>query len=172
MAEITADVKVNFKILNKYSAALRVDGPFRKKVYKLAAVRYRSAMQERYDKFSRGGGNWPPLKTKRKRGDIEKASILRDTNTLFRVLTPVFSGLSGQVEKPFHDGITLGFGGSAKHSGGVITIGALARIHHAGLGNNPKRKLLDDAPKNVTDGIEKDIVRLHKRFFNTNGSIS
>lgn len=130
------------------------------KFFKLAAVRYRGWAQERFDTYSRGGGDWPPLKTKRKRGDTKKASILRDTNTLFRVFTPVFIGSPGAVENLVRDGIEVGFGGGAKHPSGAITIGDLAEIHHRGLGVNPERRLLDDPPREVTDQMEKDLVRI------------
>ena len=159
MAEISVEIRLDPDTFNKLRVAEKAGSKAKDKIYKLAAIRYRSAMQERFNKFSRGGGNWPPLKTPRKRGNLASASVLRDTNTLFRVLTPVFRNQPGAIEDEIFDGIRVGFGGSDSHPDGVITIDELAAIHHAGNDNLPQRKLLDDPPQFVLDGITRDAIR-------------
>ena len=112
-----------------------------RKFFKLAAVRYRSEMQERFDKYSRGGGDWPPLKRVRARnaaaGGSGRQSILRDTNTLFRTVTPVFQGLPGQEEKLLRNGISVMIRGGS-HPSGNLTVGQIARLHQSGAGHLPK----------------------------------
>lgn len=70
-------------------------------------ARYRSFVQERFDIFSKGGGDWPPLKAStvarrrkgRKKSKKPRATILRDTNTLFTALQPQFRGAPGAIEQ-------------------------------------------------------------------------
>jgi hypothetical protein len=169
MADIDSEVIVRLDGFKKYRKALQPGSEFWNKFFKRASIRIRSWAQERFDKFSRGGGDWPPLspRTKRKRGDTSKASILRDTNTLFRVLTPVFIKSPGAVEDIDKDGVKIGFGGPSKHPNArVLTIGQLAAIHHFGRGRVPVRKLLVEPPKNIVDAIEGDFGVLEKKLRN------
>lgn len=71
-------------------------------------VRYRSFIQERFDTYSKGGGDWPPLKAstvkarrsgKKSKKKKPKATILRDTSTLFTALQPQFAGAPGAIEQ-------------------------------------------------------------------------
>jgi hypothetical protein len=62
----TPHVKIDFRGLDQYQAALKRDlresgnGPIRQAMHQWA-VRYRSFLQERFDRFSKGGGDWAPL---------------------------------------------------------------------------------------------------------------
>lgn len=135
-------------------------GPF-KAMYEQWAARYRAFVQERFDTFSRGGGDWRPLKYKRKRGSRERASILRDTNTMFRALNPTFQGQPGALQQHIPYGIEVGFGGNAMHPStqGKITVAELARIHHLGLGHVPARTIIVDPSAQVVAGMVKDAER-------------
>ncbi|HUU11866.1 MAG TPA: hypothetical protein VM431_15180 [Phycisphaerae bacterium] len=80
MATIGLQVKIDLSGLKRFQgfldAGLRgTAGPIRDAVRQWGA-RYRGAMQERMSIFSRGGGDWPPLKpaTIARRIDVGKAS--------------------------------------------------------------------------------------------------
>ena len=202
-------------------------GPIRD-AFRQWAARYRSAMQLRFDTFSKGGGDWPPLKIETKlgrtrsvrrlnaalsRGEITqkqfdkrigsatrsdrlararirgtewftakhlnlqarrtagrlserdyivrsrklnalqnragqgkknagRVTILRDTGTLFNVLSPEFVGAPGQLEEQIPFGVTVGFGGPAIHPKGKATIAAIAAFHQDGGPRLPQRRIL------------------------------
>ena len=150
------------------------------------AFRYRSFSRERYDKFSKGGGDWPALKPatiaarrhggkgrfKRGRAALESSikggggqiTILRDTNQLFTVLSPIFASLPGQVQEEIPFGILVGFGGPSKHKTragkeGKFTIGDIAAAHQVGDGNLPQRKILVEPPDRVQIAMIGDMER-------------
>lgn len=150
------------------------------------AFRYRSFSRERYDRFSKGGGNWPALKPatiaarrhggkgrfKRGRAALEAAresgggqiSILRDTNQLFTVLSPIFASLPGQVQEEIPFGILVGFGGPSRHKTkagkqGKLTIGDIALAHQEGQGNLPVRKILVEPSDTVQRAMAGDMER-------------
>lgn len=123
--------------------------------------RYESFIRRRFDRFSRGGGDWPPLsprtirarrpaaRHKRARtvtkgrnaskgvGVGRTVSILRNTGTLFGALT---IGAAGNAFRHTPGGIAFGFKGG-KHPGGT-TIAQIAAWHNSGAGNNPRRRIL------------------------------
>ena len=154
--------------------------------FKQWSFRYRSAMRERYDRFSKGGGNWPPLKAatiaRRRHGKggrfqrggkaLARAvssgggsvSILRDTGTMFMVFSPIFKHLAGQYEKRVPFGIVVGYGGSERHPEGKMTVARLAEIHHKGLGHNPKRTLLIDPPDPLKKQMAGDMERAMQKI--------
>lgn len=147
-------VRVNLKPLQKFRAAFKAgmggpNSPLRRAVRQWAVV-YRAAMKARFSKFSRGGGNWGPLeestKARRRKGrgrtvtsgagtkTVKQGTvaILFDTGTLIGGLDPSFNPSGGAKEKPIAFGITVGFGGSARHEKGGGTIAQIASIHQAG----------------------------------------
>lgn len=137
--------------------------------FKQWSFRYRSAMRERFDRFSKGGGTWKGLAEstkKRRRGEGERASILRDTGTLFMVFNPTFKHLAGQYEKGVPFGIVVGYGGPGRHPEGKMTVARLAEIHHEGLGHNPKRTLLvepkDSLKRQMAGDMERAIDKIVK----------
>ena len=139
-----ADVKLNLAPLKRFAQAIvRRDGAIRKALLQWAVI-YRTAMQERFSTYSRGGGNWKPLKPStirgRRGGNI---AILFDTGALFGALEPRFSPGTGAKEELTRDGIRVGFGGPARHPKGKATIAAVATFHQ--FGNEPvlpKREIL------------------------------
>ena len=119
------------------------------------AARYRSFAQERFDVFSKGGGDWPDLapSTKAARKKNKKSfSILRDTNTLFAALNATFGGAPGAIEIREMYKVVVGYGGPASHpSGGIVA--EIAGFHQAGGPTLPQRKIIvppnDDLKKNM-----------------------
>lgn len=132
-------------------------------VYHQWAARYRSFLQLRFVRYSRGGGDWPPLKRKRRRGAKKKAALLRDTNTLFNVLDTAFQGSPGQLQEDLPNGIRVGFGGSGVHPGTSMTVARLAEIHHFGEGHMPERKIIVDPSDEVQRGMATDVERYWKK---------
>ena len=128
-------------------------------VYNQWAVRYRSFARERFVTFSRGGGNWSPLKRKRRRGEKKRAALLRDTGTLFAALDIQFRNKPGQLQKDLPKGVQVGFGGPARHPKARITIAELAAVHHFGLGRVPAREIIVDPPDRVLQQMADDVTR-------------
>lgn len=151
MTQPSATVRVDLSGLRRFSASVdQASGPFVKCVKQWAA-RYRGFIQERYNRFSRGGGNWPPLKRKRKRGALARASILRDTNTMFAAVSPQFAALPGQLEERIPFGVRVGYGGPSRHPKAGMSVADLANIHQLGLGVVPAREIIvDPSPALVT----------------------
>ena len=58
------DVVIHIEGLERFAAAIRQNSthPLMADCYRAWASIYRGAMQERFASFSRGGGEWPPLK--------------------------------------------------------------------------------------------------------------
>ncbi len=160
---MSRDVVVNLAPLNGFvqriQDGLRTPGGKGKirRMFKLWAARYRADMQDRFDRFSKGGGDWAPLKHKRKRGAKNRASILRDTGILFSVLNPTFRGQPGAVEDGIPFGVEVGFGGPRTYpSGKGPTVADIAFWHHTGAGRLPKRTILVEPSRQVVAGMVKD----------------
>jgi len=133
------------------------------RMFKTWAQIYRSDMQERFDRYSKGGGDWPPLapstiykrrhgaggRFKRGRRAYRRAlatgggqvSVLRDTGMLFAALNPE-PGAPGSFEQIIKDGIIVGYGGGAVHPKARISIAELAAIHDQGKGRVPQREII------------------------------
>ena len=118
-----------------------VSGPFHRMLLKWA-IRYRSMLQSRFVKQSRGGGEWKRLKRKRKRGQLSKAKILRDTGLLLGALSPLFTGAPGAIQKRMKKSIRVGYGGPSRHVGSRITIAKIAHWHQIGAGSLPVRQII------------------------------
>lgn len=123
-------------------------GPINK-VFKRWAFRYRTFITQRFDRFSGGGGSWPPK--------IGGGPILRETNTLFNAIQPVFSGASGQLEERKGRSIRVGYGGPGKHPKFAGSVATLAEIHQRGLGNVPARKIIVPPSRAVIQGMKQDL---------------
>ncbi|HOM61924.1 MAG TPA: hypothetical protein PLP49_10895 [Anaerohalosphaeraceae bacterium] len=124
---------------------------------------YRSEMKERFDIYSKGGGDWAPLKPstiyrrrhgkggRYKRGKKAylkalatgggQVSILRDTGTLFNALSPTLGKL-GQRQDIYKNGVGVGFADVPHPRGGTATIAQIASYHQTGGKHLPKREIL------------------------------
>lgn len=166
---ITGKVKLRIKGLSRFAAVLSSgDNKHLRDAYTKWAVRYRSFVQEEFVKNSRGGGLWPALKPATiARRRKNSAVILRDTNTLFAALNPVFSGTPGQFQQPLKHGIEVGFGGPSGHPDAPLTVAQLAAVHNTGArikgGRIPKRKIIHQLTADLKSkmGVDMDLA-LHR----------
>jgi hypothetical protein len=93
-----------------------------------------------------------------------KFSILRDTNTMFNALSPVFQGKPGQLQEGIPFGIRVGFGGASRHPKGKATIADIANFHQTGAGYLPVRMIIVAPPQNVLDAMTSDMSRAIKQL--------
>lgn len=107
-----------------------------------AARRMRSYWFRRYDRFSRGGGNWRTTKRRTRSRGRNRSLILRKTHTLMRALSPVMRGLAGQWEKISGNKVETGYGGRGRHPEAKMSVLRLAKIHNEGLGIVPRRQII------------------------------
>lgn len=171
MARVT--VKVDLKKLREVAKAVQDQGGPLRKVYKQWAARYRGFLHERFDTFSKGGGDWAPLAeaTKKgrkrkgtpKKGKKQRFSILRDTGMLFAALQPAFVGQPGALEEEVPFGVRVGFGGPASHGeDSMITVADIAAFHQAGGPNLPQRMIIVGPDQELLDDMAGDMARAIK----------
>lgn len=144
------DVVVDMKRLDRFAAEIdrglrsTQPGPMRTVLKQWAAV-YRSFLQLRFVAFSRGGGDWPPLKPatiKARKGEGVGVAILTDLALLKGALQPQFIGAPGALEEQIPFGIRVGYGGPDKHPGGGATVAEIASYHQTGAGRLPVREII------------------------------
>lgn len=156
----TGKVIVSLRGLSRFRKAVATDSPAIRRILTKWGVRFRSAMQQRFVVFSRGGGDWPKLKHKRKRGKLESAAILRDTGLMFQALSPVFQSLPGQAEnqRPGRFETEVGYGGPGKYTGrgSSASLADIASFHHVGAGFLPVRKVVDRPQASAISAMAKD----------------
>ena len=145
-----------FRLLTKHIRS--VSGPFGNAMIRWA-IRYREFVQKRFVRLGSGGGEWPRLKRKRKRGKLVRAKILRDTGALLAALSPVFSSAAGAIQRRINKGIRVGYGGPAKHSKGRVTVAQIAHWHQVGAGNLPVRKIIVQPSRRVRQLMGQDLIR-------------
>lgn len=149
--DVKTEITVNIPGLHKFRSQVKKGGGQIRVAYDRWALRYRAFVQRRFDKFSRGGGDWPALVSR-------KGSILRDTNTLFTALTPTLNAPSGSINKLIEGGIEVGYGGGGSHPGGP-TISELAYWHQTGAGNNPVREIIVQPDAATIRGMVEDMQK-------------
>jgi hypothetical protein len=111
---------------------------------------YRGFILNRFDKFSKGGGDWQSLsprtiaarrKGKRATGSV---AILRDTNSLFNSLQPNLQVLNQDQGK--FSGIRwstdVGLGGPERYPGKSVSTSDVAKFHQFGTAHIPQRKII------------------------------
>lgn len=161
MTKVKTTVDVDLRGLKRYQSAIASgssSGPIRIMTRQWAA-RFRGFIQQRFVKFSRGGGDWAPLKHKRRRGKKAAAAILRDTGLMFASLDPVFQGAPGAHLKDISFGVETGYGGPGKHPNGTATIADIARFHQEGKGRLPKRKIIVPPNTRTVELMVRDAER-------------
>lgn len=101
---------------------------------------YRTFIRDRFERFSRGGGNWRALKpdTVRRKGS---SLILRDTDRLFRDLTPIRDN-SGALQIRRHGFRMTAFLGAGRSYPTGITTGDVASFHNEGDEHLPRRRVI------------------------------
>jgi len=126
------------------------------------AARWRAFIQARWETYSRGGGNWKPLKPGYRPG----GAILRDTSTMFAAVSPVARGMPGQLEESTGVlSVAVGFGGPARHpTARNLSIADLAEVHQLGLGSVPQRKIIVAPDPATRAGMRDDCERMTKEL--------
>jgi len=153
---LNGNVKVRLDKLAAIRERVKPDGDRLTKWKKRSAQRYRSFLFKRFNKFSRGGGNWRNTK-RRKAGKTR--FILRKTHTLYKALSPVYRGLPGQYERLDRNYIETGYGGSGRHPNAKMTVANLAKIHNVGNGIIPQRQIIVSPSSEVIQDIKSDLQR-------------
>lgn len=126
--------------------------------FKRVGVRYRTFLQRRFNTFSRGGGEWPPLKPATiKRRRRQSSNILQDSRTLYLALNPAFVNKLGQYELRERNAVILGYGGHGRHPAAKqLTVAELTEIHHTGAGRVPIRRIVVKPDTRTLRGIQSD----------------
>ena len=80
-------------------------------------------------------------------------AILIDTETLIGGLDPSFNPAKGALQKDIPFGVTVGYGGRAKHEESKGTIALIAHAHQTGnkARNLPARPIIVEPPKRVVE---------------------
>ena len=166
MAFLQTTVNVNLHRLKRFQSALDADlrksanGPVRE-AFNQWKIRYAAFLRRRYERFSRGAGNWPKLAAStleyKKRNRL-LMWILRATDTLYRALEPIASSKPGYVNQDIEFGIRVGFGGGMKYphsTEGSVTIAQVASYHQKGGRHLPQRKIIVP-PDTETVGLMRE----------------
>lgn len=153
-------VKLNLRPLQQVRQRIR-NGAAVDEMYTSWGRRYLAFLRDQFRRNRGGGGDWPPLKPETIKQTPKRLGILHVTGVLFNALRP---GQPGNVLQRVRTGIAAGIGGGAKHPGTNLTIGELAKIHDAGAGNVPARKIFypPDAP--LKKQMEADARRMVERI--------
>lgn len=174
---MSQDVRVNLKPLKNLTTGVTEglrnpqSASHIRDVLKKWAVRYRSFAQLRFDRFSKGRGDWQPLapstlrrRRKGKRKGVRKAAILRNTGTLFAVLDPTFTNQPGQLEKNIPFGVTVGYGGPGRYPKGRATIADIASFHQEGGPHLPKRELIVTPDSRTLNAMAGDMTAAFRKY--------
>lgn len=164
-----ARVKVDLKNLIKFENVLKSDlkgngmGPIRLAMRRWAYRFFVFALR-RFKRFSRGGGDWPPLSpgtiARRRSGKGKKnPMILINTGIMQGALDPQIAQKPGKLDEDIPFGVRVGFGGPVKHAGGKTTIATIANWHQAGAGNLPERKVIDEPDQQTLSAMARDMVK-------------
>lgn len=148
---ITGVVTTDLRGIVRFEDVMRTGGVHLEAAVKKWAFRYRAFLQDRFERFSEGGGDWPALQ-------YREGSILRKTGTLFAALSPLASGAPGQLEEVGHLSVSVGYGGSAIHpDGGDATIAQIAAWHDEGAGFLPVREIIVYPPQELIATFIEDM---------------
>lgn len=171
-------VRVDLKNLKRLHDALKKEssgqpGPL-DRAFKQWSVRYKAFIRERFDAFSKGGGDWPPLApstiARRRKGKGSKKfkkgtiAILRDTGLLFSALDPAFIDKPGMVTTRRSFGITIGYGGPHMHGDGPATIADIASFHQSGGPYLPQRRIIVPPSAYVRAAMREDLLRALRKI--------
>jgi hypothetical protein len=131
-SKVTYELR-NIKVLR--SSLRSGDGPV-VEVMDASFVPYRQFIVDRFDRFSRGGGNWKQNTPARRRRKGHN-KILVDTRFLrLKLLESI------RILKRVGKKLIVGFESTVVHPNSKLTIEELENIHDQGLGSNPKRQIL------------------------------
>ena len=171
MVKISAEVTKDLGDFEKLKRITNPKSPEMRALFKRWAQWWRSDMFKRFDRYSRGGGDWKHTKRSQRRGrgrpiraiapSTIKQFILRDTHTLYKALSPVYRNLPGQYQKLTGTGIEVGYGGPARHpKSKTKTVAQIAQFHQSGSGFLPQRKVIVQPDKFRRETFEHSIEEL------------
>lgn len=116
----------------------RTSSPESRRALRLIGTIYLSFVRRRYDKFSKGGGDWKPLARETEKAKGSKI-ILKDEGILFNALLPNSEG--SELEIKGGSKVRVGFSDAQYPGGGRVTYRQLATFHDQGAGRLPKRMI-------------------------------
>lgn len=148
---LTATFKTQFAGLTRL-ASLASGSRMNKAISELERV-YREDISERFERYSSGGGDWPP----KRNGQVP---ILVQTGTLRDYV--VTDGVGAVRRNQTGNGVslTIGFKGRRRHPTARMSVADLASIHHLGLGRVPARRILAQPSSKAREQI-KNILQKH-----------
>jgi len=132
-----------------------------REMYKTWTRIYRTYIHERFQTYSRGGGDWPPLA--KRTVDRKKSSlILIETRTLINAVDPGKYNAPGSYARQQGQGIVIGYGGSVVHptaakSGRSFTIAQIAEFHHDGGPRLPRRRIIVGPDRETVLAVTKEV---------------
>jgi len=154
---ITIKVRISkrdLERLQRFSSERRVKDVFHIKW----PYRYYGFAKDRFDRFSRGGGDWPPLAESTKHGRRgHRYTVLRDTGLLFGALEfELGAEPPGQKTEKLAMGVRVGFGGPSSYPDGT-SIADIATFHQSGGPKLPKREIIVQPNVETLNAMTNDL---------------
>lgn len=171
MARVVVNLQPLFRWRDDVARDLRRGGAgLIRSAFHTWAIIFRSELQERFVRLSKGGGEWPglavsTLHARRRKapgsGRLGAASaisarprILWDRGVLHATLNAHFTGKPGAIQKDVAFGVRVGLGGGRRHPSNKsgATISQIARYHQDGgpSDNPPQRRIIVDPSESAT----------------------
>ena len=153
---IRATLKVDLKRHKTLQGAIATGtGPVKETLESFERL-YRAFVLRRFDRFSRGGGNWKPNSDAVKRAKRSSA-ILVDSRVMRLGLN-----VGVRATRITKNSVTFSFTNRARHPSASLTIAQLATVHDQGNGV-PKRQILvkpdAETTKRLLDMAKKKYLR-------------
>jgi hypothetical protein len=179
------DVTIDFGPLNRaFLSVKESNSPFWDKIRKQWFARYLGFIKERFDRYSKGEGNWTALAestirgrrkgTKKTRnrgaqslmrtkgGGLSNAggrfAILVDTGTLKAAINPDLKSPPGGLREAIEYGIKVGYG-SDSHPESKQSIDAIASYHQQGNSRLPRREIIVSPTDAIMQSMANDALR-------------
>lgn len=134
---------------------------------------YKGFIYRRFDRYSKGGGDWAPLAAstlrRRRRGrGTGSPAILRDTGMLFAALNPNVVGDPAKVMELITTGthweINVGYGGPQRYPDGA-SVSDIASFHQTGGPHLPQRKIIVPPDQETLDRMAEAARQEIKWYF-------
>jgi hypothetical protein len=156
------EIQVNVGGLEKLRKAVLANPALGRAIAHAWELVYRSFTRLRFAKFSKGGGDWAPLKPstlKRRRGGGGNAAILRDTGAMFASLQPTTDSGSILQSTALPFGLRMDLEGAKSYANGP-TLAEVATYHHKGGGRLPAREILVKPDQKTIESMASHAKRI------------
>lgn len=165
---VQAEVIINLSGLKKFAGRIKAGDELSRAITTRWAARYRGFILKRFDTFSKGGGNWPPLApatvARRRKGDGSASpTILRDKGLLFAALNPGLNAAPGSLTEHGKWFVVVGYGGASRYPDSSATIADIASFHNTGGGRLPQRKIIVPPSSELQASMIKDATDVLSR---------